>query len=184
MVVAMEIPGLGPVEHHEHLGSFRSAPVPVPVLGGALCRIAVEGYDGGPDFHAAIGAFLALDRTVLTAAAPAIFEYYRDIIEEVLACGEEDELYADIPGPGQVLDYVTLGTEPLVVRDSHDDRRVYVRVACDCDWEEEHGLDLVFRDGAAITLVGPSTGTLRNLGTFDELTEDVIYRRRPSRTEG
>ncbi|MBW6433809.1 hypothetical protein KZ829_08675 [Actinoplanes hulinensis] len=48
----MEISGLGPVEHDEQLGWFRSAPV--PVLDDAPCRIAVEGYDGGPDFHAAI----------------------------------------------------------------------------------------------------------------------------------
>jgi hypothetical protein len=38
------------------------------------------------------------------------------------------------------------------------DQRVYVSVECECDWEPEHGLQIVFRDGATVTKVGPYDG--------------------------
>jgi hypothetical protein len=34
------------------------------------------------------------------------------------------------------------------------DGAAYVRVVGDCDWDEEHGLQLVFRGGSTLTHVG------------------------------
>ncbi|TDP96782.1 hypothetical protein EV186_104770 [Labedaea rhizosphaerae] len=139
-------------------GWYRSAPLPVPMLGGAPCEIIVEGYDEDQrkdDFHEAIRTFLALDPSVLTAAAPSIFAYYRDFMSAV--AGDDDTAWdVKIDGPGSVLDHVQLGREPIVTRDQH----VYVSLECECDWEPEHGLQLVFRDGRTVTKVGPYDGHL------------------------
>ncbi|GAB2625206.1 hypothetical protein Aab01nite_19250 [Paractinoplanes abujensis] len=67
----MEIPGLGPVVEDVDAGWFESEPIFVPVL-GKECRFHVEGYDAGPDFHAAIRTFLPLDRDALLTAAPIV----------------------------------------------------------------------------------------------------------------
>jgi hypothetical protein len=158
----MEIPGLGPVVDDDGSGWYRSAPLPVRVLGGTSCAIVVEGYADDrrkDDFHEAIRAFLALDSSVLTAASPAIFAYYRDFMSAV--AGDDDTAWdVKIDGPQSVLDHVQLGTEPIVTRDVHGDRHVYVSLECECDWEPEHGLQLVFRDGRTVTKVGPYDGHL------------------------
>jgi hypothetical protein len=53
---------------------------------------------------------------------------------------------------------------------------VYVSVGCECDWEVEHGLQIVFRDGATVTKVGPFDGHLTNASAHarDDL-EGVVY---------
>jgi hypothetical protein len=175
----MKIPGLGTVVKDEEYGWLRSSPIPVPVLGGVPCRFIVEGYEADPakgDFDAAIRAFLALDRSVLEAAAPHIFAYYRAMTDDVLAAG--DDWCVEIAGPDQVLDHVRFGGEPMVTRDHHVDRHVYVSVSCDCDWEEEHGLQIVFRDGVAVTKVGPDNGHLTNVAAYDDDSlAGVVYHR-------
>jgi len=38
---------------------------------------------------------------------------------------------------------------------------VYFSIEGNCDWEEEHGLQLVFRDGTEVTKVGQYDGHLK-----------------------
>jgi hypothetical protein len=177
----MQIPGLGTVVEDAELGWYRSAPTPVPVLGGMACRFVLDGYDDDPaqqNFHAAIRNFLALDQSALEAAASSIYAYYRDIMDDVLAAGD-DERYVEIQGPHHVLGHVQLGNEPTVVRDPYSDQHVYVSIECDCDWEPEHGLQIVFRDGARVSKVGPYDGHLTNAAAYDDDRLDgVVYQTR------
>jgi hypothetical protein len=151
------------------------------VLGGLACRFVVDGYDDDPaqeDFHAAIRTFLALDRSALEAAASSIYAYYRDVMDDVLAAGD-DVGYVEIDGPHHVLDHVRPGDEPTVSRDPYGDQRVYVSIECECAWEPEHGLQIVFRDGATVTKVGPYDGHLTNSAAYDdEELNGVVYRTR------
>ncbi|MEV4708130.1 DUF6985 domain-containing protein [Actinoplanes sp. NPDC049316] len=164
----MHIPGLGPVTQDDD--AYVSEPIPVPVLGGRPCRITVEGYDDDEaqdDFHAAIRAFLAAGPETLRAAAPAIFAYYRDVMS---ALSPADDGYVEIAGPADVLDHVRPGDEPTVSRDRYGDGQVYVSVECECAWEPEHGLQIVFRDGRTVSKVGPYDGHLTNAPAH------VVYR--------
>ena len=180
-VTDMQIPGLGTVVLDAGLGWYRSVPKPVPVLGGTTCRFAVDGYDDDAaqqDFHAAIRNFLALDRSELEAAASSIYAYYRDIMDDVQAAGD-DEWYVEIDGPQCVLDHVRLGNEPTVSRDHRGDQHVYISIECECDWEPEHGLQIVFRDGARVTKVGPYGGHLTNAAAYaDDRLDGIVYRTR------
>jgi hypothetical protein len=60
-----------------------------------------------------------------------------------------------------VWDHVSFGTEFHVER-GFDDQEVYVSVACECSWEPEHGLQLVFKEGRCVSRVGPYDGHLTN----------------------
>lgn len=154
----MEIPGLGAVVDDDTFEGYRSKAVTVGVLGGLPCEFVVQGYEeveDQEDFQAAIRAFLALEPSALTAAAPAIYAYYLKVRREL-----GDELDVEIAGPDDVLKYVSLGTEAEVLRNDDGDGRIYVSLECECDWEPEHGLQLVFRDGAGVTRVGPYDGEL------------------------
>ncbi|MGS2619713.1 DUF6985 domain-containing protein [Micromonospora sp. LZ34] len=176
----MQIPELGTVVRDADLGWYRSGPITVPVLGGGPCQFVVDGYDEDPaqeDFHAAIRNFLALDQSALAEAAPWIYAYYRDVADGVLAAGN-DEWDVEISGPEDVLAHVQLGNDPMVMRNSSGDQRVCVSVECECDWEPEHGLQIVFCNGATVTKVGPYDGHLTNSAAYaDDKLDGVVYHR-------
>ncbi|WP_245908495.1 DUF6985 domain-containing protein [Pseudosporangium ferrugineum] len=178
-VTDVQIPGLGMVVEDGDLGWYYSAPIPVAVLGGTACRFVLDGYDNDPvpeDFHAAIRTFRALDRSALGAATSSIFAYYRDVMDEARADGG-DQWYVEVDSPHEVLDHVRLGNEPTVSRDPYGDRHVYISVECECDWEPEHGLQIVFRDGATVTKVGPYDDHLTNSAAYgDDQLDGVVNR--------
>lgn len=168
----MEIPGLGVVVLDEKLGWYLSEEISVPVLDDTLCLFALQGYENDPapaDFHAAIRAFRGLDRSALEAAAPHIYAYYQDAA---------DEWAEEIGSVAEVLDHIRFVELVTVSRDSRGEQRVYVSVEGECDWEEEHGLQLVFRDGASVTKVGPYDGHLTNVNAYaDDSLAGVVYHR-------
>ena len=80
--------------------------------------------------------------------------------------------------PGDVWKYVEIGDRVCVEQqaDGPAEDGWYLSINCNCDWEEEHGLLLVFRDGTVVSRVGPSDGHLTNSHAFGEPGYDgVIY---------
>jgi hypothetical protein len=64
----------------------------------------------------------------------------------------------------------------MVTRREHGDEGVYVSLNCECDWEEEHGLQIVFKNGLKINKVGPYDGHLTNSDAYgDESLEETVY---------
>lgn len=171
----MNIPGLGPVTEDLD-GWYRSEALTVPALGDATYYVLVNGYDDDPakeEFHAAIAAFLTIDESVLKAAAPAIFQYYQDVASEFT----DASMPVSISRPDEVWVHIH-PVEVAVERDSFRDRHVYVVVECDCDWEPEHGLQIVLQAGRVVTKVGPYDGHFTNAAAFDRDDLDgVVYHR-------
>jgi hypothetical protein len=76
------------------------------------------------------------------------------------------------------LAYVDLGTELCVSRDHGAGRDVFVSLECNCAWEVEHGLQLVFRNGREISNVGPFDGHVSNESAYaNERLKGVVYKR-------
>jgi hypothetical protein len=172
----MEIPGLGAVTRDAQLDWYRSQAMPVPVFGGKLCRIVVVEYDDDPrtdDFHVAIANFLRISPSVLKEAEPFVFSYYQNCNSN---WEPDDAEYLEIESPSDVWRHVQLGSEPLVRRRAYGDKGIYVSLECNCDWEPEHGLQIVFKDGLRVNKVGSYDGHLTNSDAYasDDL-EDVIY---------
>lgn len=167
----LDIPGFGRV-WSDGSGLYVSAPISVKVLSGERCEISVEGYDGDEDqeaFHGAIANFLSIEPPVLDEAESSIFQYYQDCSSYV------PEL--TIRSPDEVWRYIEFG-DVMVSRDLSGDRGIYVSIACRCDWEEEHGLQIVFRNGAEVNKVGPYDGHLTNAAPYaDPALQEVVYRR-------
>ncbi|HEU4562804.1 MAG TPA: hypothetical protein VFS20_33550 [Longimicrobium sp.] len=173
----MEIPGLGPVTKDDELGWYYGEPMPVPVLDGEMCRIVIDGYDDDPnpeEFHAAIRNFLSADPRVLEEAEPHIYRYYQDCNA---VWEPDDDEYLVIARPSDVWRHIQFGSEPTVTRRPYGDQRVYVSLECECDWEPEHGLQIVFKEGLRVNKVGSYDGHLTNSDAYgDPRLEDVIYR--------
>ncbi len=174
----MNVPGLGDVTKDSRFGWLYSRELPIAVLGGHVCRVVLDGYDEDDrkqDFHEAIANFLAASESVLKAATPYVFQYCQDMNSLWEA---DDPEYVTIETAEDVWNHVRLGREPLISRRGYGDRGVYVSVECECDWEPEHGLQIVFKSGAAVNKVGPYDGHVTNSDAYaDDSLERVIYKR-------
>jgi hypothetical protein len=172
----MEIPGLGLFTKDDQFDSYHSHPLPVAALGGKLCRIILENYDDDharDDIHGAVKNFLSIDQSALQEVEPHIFQYYMDCNSDF---SPEDEDYLIIDSPRDVWKHVKFGEEPIVTRRAYGDRGVYVSLECNCDWEIEHGLQIVFKNGHRVNKVGPYDGHLTNSDAYDrDDLENVIY---------
>jgi hypothetical protein len=170
---AMEVPGLGEVTKGERFGWYYSKPMPVPMFGGEECRIVLRGYDADEnkeDFHVAISNFLSGNPAVLREADEPLYRYYKDFEGWWLEDGNEPIK------PAEVWQHVRLGSEPMVERRWHGDKGIYISVECECDWEQEHGLQLVLKNGLKVNKLGGYDGHLTNSDAFgDERLESVIY---------
>ncbi|TCJ11613.1 hypothetical protein EZJ19_15185 [Parasulfuritortus cantonensis] len=173
----MNIPGLGEVTKVPRFGWYESQAIALPLLDGKVCRVIIQDYDEDPakdDFHTAIANLLSSPRSVLAEAEPYVFAYYQDVNSN---WDPSDEEHVAMHSPSEVWDHVQLGTEPIVSRRSYGDRGIYVSLECNCDWEPEHGLQIVFRNGNKVCKVGPYDGHLTNADAYaDPALEDVVYR--------
>lgn len=171
----MEIPGLGKCRFDEDQGCYVSKPISLAVLDGKKCTVLVEGYDEDPpveDFDAAIANFLRASNTVLASAQTHIFRYYLDVKESI----EPEDDFPAIGSPSEIWKFVQLGEEAFVSRRPRDNG-IYISLECNCDWEPEHGLQIVFKNGAIVNKIGPYDGHVTNSDAYaDDTLEDVVYR--------
>ena len=154
----MEIPTLGIVTKDEELDWYYSKPIPVQVLGDQICRIVLSGYDDDAnkdEFHTAIKNFLSINQSVLHDAEPHVFQYYKDCKRYWAGNSEQ---FISIESLEKVWQHVRFGSEPIVSRRSSGDQGIYISLECNCDWEEEHGLQIVFKNGLTINKIGQFDG--------------------------
>lgn len=170
------IPGLGECKFDEDFGCYCSESIEVPVLSGNECRIFVEGYGHDvklDDYHTAIANFLAATPAVLTAVEPHIYRYYLNVKQNC----EAEEDFPPIQTESEIWSYIQIGEFAFVSRRSHGDKAIYISIECECDWEPEHGLQIVFKNGLRVNKIGPYDGHLTNADAFaDSSLEEVIYR--------
>lgn len=164
----MEMAGVGPLTLDERLGWYYSVEVTASALGGALGQIvvtqdyAVEDQDS---VDGAVRAFLSSDDTALRASSADVFAYYLDTVRESREQGWSCEI-PEIAEPSAVWDHVSFGREFHVDRETGGDGQVYISIECECAWEREHGLQLVFSGGRTVSKVGPYDGHMTNASAY------------------
>ena len=57
-------------------------------------------------------------------------------------------------------------------RRAYQEQDIYVQVACECDWEQEHGLQLVFRQGKKLTRISDNDGHLTEADAYGKPDEE------------
>ena len=173
----IEVPLLGELKKDQFDDWLRSKPVSVKVLGDSQCEFIFEGYEEDEikeEFHQAIENFLSLEEQVLKQAENYIYQYYRDIFVQLVP---EDEWYVEIEKPEDVWKYIQLGNNPMVSRRSYGDEGIYISLECSCDWEQEHGLQIVFKNGLFVNKISPFDGHLTNSDAYaNEKLENVVYK--------
>lgn len=137
----------------EEEGSLCSAPFPVPLLNQALPFVLFDlDETDALEAERAIGSFLALDVETRAMAATEVYNNYLEFRE---ACCYED-VGCTPQSEARIWEHVH-PTSVEVFRRGHD-RKVYVQVMAECDWEREHGLQLLFSDGALVAVGDQGSG--------------------------
>jgi hypothetical protein len=170
----MIVPHLGDVTVDPDVEDWLcSAPVFVPLLQREV-KFVLSDYenDENPtEFDDAIGAFLALQPEVLHSVDVEIYSYYNDTVKSV----DADDM-PSIDSATDVWNHIELHDNVSLSRRNYGDRKVYVTVEMECDWEPEHGLVMIFKEGKRVTKLGPFDGHLTNSDAFgDPSLEDVVY---------
>lgn len=172
----IEVPTLGKVQRYEFDNWLKSKPIAVDVFGGKKVEFILEDYaedEAKEDFHQAIANFLTIDESVLKQAQSHIYQYYKDVADYMTP---EEDGYIGAVDPQGIWQHIELGAMPVVSRRAYGDKEVYISLECGCDWEPEHGLQIVFKQGLVVTKVGPYDGHLTNSDAYaDDKLENVIY---------
>jgi hypothetical protein len=63
-------------------------------------------------------------------------------------------------------------SEIYVTRRHYKEQDMYVQIACGCDWEQEHGLQLVFRQGKKLTRISDQDGHLTEADAYGKPDEE------------
>src|SRR5262249_22635402 len=102
---------------------------------------------------------------VLDEADRYVVQYCRETLDRY---PKEHRPDVRVEQPSDVWSYVELGREIHVSRraDGDSEDGVYLSLECHCDWEVEHGLQLVLRDGRSITKVGMYDGHVTNADAY------------------
>ena len=165
----------GPLEYDADLDEHRSRPMSIPLLNRTDAEIVIVGYldDSSPtEFGDAIRNLLKCNRSTLLAASDDLYRYYADMKALV-----DDDRIPAITRPEDTWDHVRLGREVYIERRAYGDKRMYASIESGCAWEQEHGLQIVLRDGLSVSKLGPYDGHLTNADAFgDPSLESVVFR--------
>ena len=163
----MKIALLGTLKPHTKIRSWLvSEPVSVPYFDGQLLTFTFT-LDGltntdAQDAESAVAAFLGLRSDARLAASRYVFQNYRRMAEAV----GEDEIDCHIGSSDDVWRHVH-PTEIYVSRRSRRDMLIYIQITAECDWEREHGLQIVYRRGSELCRVSDQDGHLTHTDAYD-----------------
>jgi hypothetical protein len=149
------IKGLGKLEQHPQASDWwRSRPVKVDVLDGKLLPFILEDEYNHlsllQPIESAVANFLSLDS-----------EHRKELTERVYKNYEEIRKIATVPAlpiqeKSEIWKYVYPGD--IFIQQGLDDPEIHILVTGNCEWEPEHGLQMVFRKGKEIVGVSEVTG--------------------------
>jgi Domain of unknown function (DUF6985) len=165
----MNIALLGTLKPHPKIRSWLvSEPVSVPYFDGQLLTFTLDGLTEADtkDAESAVAAFLGLRSDARLAASRYVFQNYRRMVEVV----GEDEIDCRIGSPDDVWGHVQ-PTEIFISRRDRRDMLIYIQITAECDWEREHGLQIVYRRGSELSRVSDQDGHLTHTDAYD-LSED------------
>ena len=170
-------PLLGPMQH-ETAGIWRTPkPIPVPYFGGAECSVTYvpDGDAFIAEADKLVASFLAKTFHERTKATLYVFNHCKNYLE---ACGDDDpevlEMLDHVPwgkhirpmvemkDPEQVWAFVRL-YDIWLAREQSDDED-YLSLHCRCEWDEEHGLQLVFNPAEKLIRVSSQDGDMIGWG--------------------
>lgn len=103
------------------------------------------------DADQALTNFLKLNVNERNLISDLAYKNCMDFLDAVVF-DEADEPLREIENKNEIWEFIQ-PTEIYVTRRPYKEQDIYVQIACECDWDQEHGLQLVFRQGKKLTRI-------------------------------
>ena len=159
---------------------WRSEETEIPFFDGKRLTIIFTDFEPEADStfleeaDSAISNFLRFDKQDRLKLSDLVFKNYADFLE---AIGNDDEHKLTLRSIEDIWDFVR-PIEIYVTRRPYGEMDMYVQIHCGCEWEEEHGLQLVFRQGRQITRVSEIDGHITEADAYGKPdSEDELLSR-------
>ena len=80
---------------------------------------------------------------------------------------EADQPLWDIKDKNQIWEFIY--PQDIYVTRSHDKFEIiYLNLACECEWEQEHGLQLLFKEGEKLTRISEQDGHITESDSYEK----------------
>ena len=159
------------VQHCEFDDWWESGEIEVPFFDNKRFTVIFMDYEPEKDSafldeaDQALTDFLKLNTEDRIAISELAYKNCMDFLEMV-EMDEADEPLRQIKDINDIWNFV-YPTMIYVTRRPHRDKDIYVMVTCECEWEREHGFQLVFRKGKKLTRVSEEDGHLTHADAYD-----------------
>jgi hypothetical protein len=104
----------------------------------------------------ALTNFLNLNTTYRNSISNLAYKNCMDFLNDIAFDNADDPLRA-ITDKKDIWNFIH-PTGIYVTRRPYKELDMYVQLACECDWEPEHGLQLIFRQGSKLTRISDQDG--------------------------
>jgi len=158
----MRIDNIGSFHIHEDIDEwFVSEPLSILPLADKRYRFVVHYYSEEIDriLKTAMENFKHLSPAEFQKSSEYIYQYYMDTEKRL----QTDQIgFLNIDSHTDVWEHISTSDEIVVSVENIDDPYAYITLECQCDWEPEHRLQIVFRNGNQLAKVGQYDGHLTN----------------------
>ncbi|MBZ4191325.1 DUF6985 domain-containing protein [Niabella beijingensis] len=103
-----------------------------------------------------LSVFLKKTATDRLSATSYVYRNCMDFLDAI-GYDEEDDALWNMKTPEEVWQFVEC-TEIYISREPYEDKGVYLQLICDCGWEQEHGLQLVYNKQGRLIRVSAQDG--------------------------
>lgn len=158
---------LGTLQPDEYGDFWEAEPVGVPFFDGRFLPVqlmSVSAEDASA-IDVAMKNFLRLNAQDRSRAAPAVLENCQNFLSMIDLTTEADHAMAALTDPDAIWPYVDCQSIDIVKDEGDSDGvgepSIHVVLTCHCEWEPEHGLQIVYRNGERLTRVSEQDGHVR-----------------------
>jgi hypothetical protein len=146
---------------------WESQPLELPLFNNEKASVTFQGLGtefSMEDADKTLADFLSLTHEYKIKLSGLVYKSYMDFMAEI---GDNDDFeslkIADIE---EVWNFIQ-PNGVAVERRPYNDMDIYIAVGCNCEWEQEHGLQLVFRQGKKLTRISGIDGHLTDADAYD-----------------
>jgi Domain of unknown function (DUF6985) len=151
---------------------WHSLPIKIPFFNNKTVEITFMGFVPESDAlfikdaDEALKTFLEkseIDRLSLSHLA---YKNCMDFLNAV-EFDEADQPLWNIKDENEIWNFIYPQTVFVTRRHRHDEN-IYINVTCECEWEQEHGLQLVFRQGKILTRISAQDGHITEADAYNK----------------
>tara|TARA_R110002111_G_scaffold260434_1_gene331763 strand:+ start:5387 stop:5980 length:594 start_codon:yes stop_codon:yes gene_type:complete len=151
---------------------WHSLPIKIPFFNNKTVEIAFMGFVPESDAlfikdaDEALKTFLEKSETDRLSLSHLAYKNCMDFLNAV-EFDEADQPLWNIKDENEIWNFIYPQTVFVTRRHRHDEN-IYINVTCECEWEQEHGLQLVFRQGKILTRISAQDGHITEADAYNK----------------